>query len=410
MTYRLSQTVAPAFYGVHAAIRRGDCNEAILYGGRGSAKSSFASVELILQLLRHRDCHAVVLRKRENRLRSSVYSQLQWAISQLGLGSKFRCTVSPMEIQYLPSGQKILFFGMDDPDKIKSIKAPFGYFGLLWFEELDQFGGPEEVRSVEQSVLRGGDWTLVLKTFNPPRNPAHWANRELLIPKEGRLCCQSSYLQLPESWLGSRFLEDAAALRERDPEAYEHEYMGAANGCGGQVFSNLKLRPIAPEERKGLSDRLYRGVDWGWYPDPFVFEELAYVPGERRLYLLREFSGFRLSNASIEERLREMGMDGSCRICCDSGGEGQKSASELRSRGLDLRCARKGPGSVERGLKWLAGLREIVIDPQSCPLAAKEFSQYQFQRDKEGNWLSGFPDKDNHSIDAVRYALESLWR
>ena len=409
-TFRLSDGVAVSFHSVHSAIKSGVCKEAILCGGRGSAKSSFASIELIIQLIQHPEIHAVVLRKRENRLRTSVFTQLQWAISQLGMAHLFRFTVSPLEIVYVPRGQKILFFGMDDPEKIKSIKAPFGHFGLLWFEEFDQFSGPEEVRSVEQSVLRGGDFSLVLKTFNPPQSAGHWANLEANKAKDGRVCCRSSYLQVPEKWLGKRFLEDARYLAEQDPHAYEHEYLGKANGVGGQVFRNVTIREIGAEERKNLEDRCYRGIDWGWYPDPFVYEEMAFLPGENRLFLLDEFSGNCLSNADIAKKLAERGITGCDKITCDSGGEGKKSAADLRSRGLHVQCAVKGPGSVEFSTKWLASLREIVIDPKSCPRAADEFAKYQYDRDRDGRWLSGFPDRDNHAIDAVRYAMERVWQ
>ena len=122
---------------MHREIRAGALAEVVAKGGRGSGKSSYLSLELILQLLRHPDCHAVVLRKVGGTLRASVYAQVVWAIGALGLGARFRCTVSPMECTYLPTGQKIYFFGLDDAGKLKSIRAPFGAIGLAWFEELD---------------------------------------------------------------------------------------------------------------------------------------------------------------------------------------------------------------------------------------------------------------------------------
>ena len=141
-TCKLSALVSPVFSGPHRSIRAGEIDELVLKGGRGSAKSSYISVELVLQLLKHPDCHAVALRKVGNTLRTSVYAQVCWAIAELGLSARFKCTVSPMECTYQPTGQKILFFGLDDPGKLKSIKVPFGYIGLAWFEELDQFDGP----------------------------------------------------------------------------------------------------------------------------------------------------------------------------------------------------------------------------------------------------------------------------
>ena len=169
--------MAPVFWPVHTAIRSGTVQEVVAKGGRGSCKSSYLSLELVYQLLRHPDCHAVVLRKVAGTLRNSVYNQIVWAIGALGCWRYFRCTVSPMECTYLPTGQKILFFGLDDAGKLKSLKVPFGAVGLCWFEELDQFDGPEEVRNVEQSILRGGDWTLTLKSFNPPAMARSWVNR-----------------------------------------------------------------------------------------------------------------------------------------------------------------------------------------------------------------------------------------
>ncbi|EJW97892.1 phage terminase, large subunit, PBSX family, partial [gut metagenome] len=164
MTCKLSQIISPAFYEAHRKIKDGSITELVLPGGRGSTKSSFNSVELILQLLKHPDCHAAVFRKVGRTLRTSVYAQICWAIGALGLYSKFRCTVSPMECTYLPTGQKIFFFGLDDADKMKSIKTTFGYIGIGWFEELDQFAGPEEIRKVEQSLFRGGSFSLSLKS------------------------------------------------------------------------------------------------------------------------------------------------------------------------------------------------------------------------------------------------------
>lgn len=151
MTCRLSKLISTVFVESHRAVKSGEINELVEKGGRGSAKSSFLSLELVLELLKHPECHAVIMRKVANTLRTSVYAQICWAIAALGLSDKFKCTVSPMECTYLKTGQKILFFGMDDPGKLKSIKVPFGYIGLAWFEELDQFDGPD--RSATWSSL-----------------------------------------------------------------------------------------------------------------------------------------------------------------------------------------------------------------------------------------------------------------
>ena len=328
----------------------------------------------------------------------------------MGLQDFFRFTVSPLEITYLPTSQKILFFGLDDPAKVKSVKVPFGYIAFLWFEEYDQFSSPDEIRSIEQSILRGGDLSLTFKTFNPPVSPSHWANLQLLEVNPSKIVSHSSYLDVPQDWLGKPFIQAAQHLAKVNPDVYRHEYLGIATGLGGNVFNNLSIREISKSERKSLSDRLYCGIDWGWYPDPFVFIRVAFLPSEQKLFILDEFSGNRLSNSNIADALKSLSVSGRDRIICDSAGEGQKSISDLRSRGFHAQAARKGPGSVDYSTKWLASLAQIIIDPVSCPLAAKEFSAYEFQKNRDGSASSVFPDKDNHSIDAVRYALEPIIR
>ena len=165
----VAELISPAFYNPHIDLTEGTINQLVLKGGRGSAKSSYASVEGILTLLSNPNIHGVVMRKVSNTLRTTAYAQYVWAITVMGLYDKFKCTIAPMELVYTPTGQKIMFFGADDPGKIKSIKVAFGYIGFLHLEELDQFAGEEEVRNIEQSVLRGGDIAIEIKTFNPPR-------------------------------------------------------------------------------------------------------------------------------------------------------------------------------------------------------------------------------------------------
>ena len=250
MEVRLKEKIPGVFWPVHQAIRRGEVTEVVAKGGRGSGKSSYLSMELVWQLLRHPDCHAVVLRKVGGTLRNSVYNQIVWAIGELGCAGYFRCTVSPMECTYLPTGQKILFFGTDDPGKLKSLKLPFGAVGICWFEELDQFDGPEEVRNVEQTVLRGGSWTLTLKSFNPPAMARSWANRYALETRPGKLVHHSTYRDLPRAMLGERFWADAEHLQRTNPAAFRHEYggdievMARIDAIGGIEDTSAFLAPV----------------------------------------------------------------------------------------------------------------------------------------------------------------------
>lgn len=408
-TCKISELISPAFYEAHRAVRAGAADEVLCKGGRGSAKSSYLSLELVLQLLRHPDCHAVVLRKVAGTLRTSVYAQVCWAIAVLGLAERFKCTVSPMECIYRPTGQKILFFGTDDPGKLKSIKVPFGYVGLLWFEELDQFDGPEEIRNVEQSCLRGGSYALTLKSFNPPASARNWANRYALETRPGKLICHSTYQTTPAGWLGPRFLADAEHLRTANETAYRHEYMGEVVGSGTAVFENLRLEPLTDTAVQAM-DRICHGIDWGWYPDPWAYNAVSYDAARRTLVIFDELTRLRTSNRDTAQLLLERGVgaDGSP-LTADSAE--QKSIGDYNAAGLRCRAAVKGPGSVNESMKWLQSLAAIVIDPVRCPDTAREFSEYEYERDtRTGEVLPGYPDLNNHHIDAVRYAMERTWR
>lgn len=407
-TCRLSEMMAPSFYDVHRRIRAGGIDELVAKGGRGSTKSSFVSLELILLLLKHPDCHAVVMRRYQNRLRRSVYPQICWAIAELRLSSRFHCTVSPMECTYLPTGQKILFFGLDDPGKLKSIKVPFGYIGIAWFEELDQFAGPEQIRNAEQSLFRGGSFSFAFKSFNPPAAARNWANRYVLENRPGRLVHQSDYRSVPTEWLGPRFLADAEHLRTTDLTAYRHDYLGEVVGSGTAVFENLKIEPI-PQEKKEQFERLYMGIDWGFYPDIFAWNRMCFDPARCTLYVFDELSMLRASNRQTAEAIMKKGVGEDELIVADSAEP--KSISDYREMGLYCRGVKKGPGSVEYRMKWLQSLACIWIDPVACPDTAKEFNEYEYERDaKTGEVLPGYPDVDNHHIDAVSYGTFPIWK
>lgn len=399
--------IAPAFSPVLFDIADHAHSEYIFPGGRGSTKSSFIGLAVADLIMRHDDMHACVFRAVGNTLKDSVYAQIQWAISSLGLEDDFTYTKSPLEITRISTGQKIFFRGADDPGKIKSIKSPFGYIGIVWFEELDQFAGEESVRKIEQSVIRGGDLAYKFKSFNPPKSANNWANKYIKIPREDRLVTESTYLTVPKKWLGKPFLDDAEFLRSVNPTAYENEYLGVANGTGGNVFDNVVIREIKDEEIAEF-DQIYRGVDWGWYPDPFAYVCVHYDAARLRLIIFDELRCNKKSNRETAQLLVERGVAENDLITCDSAEP--KSIGDYRAFGLLARPAEKGPGSVEYSMKWLQSLREIVIDNRRCPETAREFLDYEYERDKEGNVISGYPDQNNHSIDAVRYAMNRVWR
>ena len=376
--------------------------EYVFEGGRGGLKSSFVGFKIIELIKNNPMMHACITRQVAGTLKDSVYAQMKWCINTLGLNDEFECTKSPLEIKYKKTGQIIYFRGLDDESKLKSIKPEFGYIGILWKEEKDQMKGDAQERSVNQSVLRGGNDSYDFSSYNPPKSKSSWVHRVKLQPNPKRVIHKSNYTEAPPEWLGEKFINDAEHLKEVNPEAYDHEYMGVPNGDGGNVFEYLEIRTITDEEISHM-DRIYSGVDFGWYPDIFAYKRLYVDEARKKIYHIAEITGNKLSNAQTAQMIIDAGYD-DYTITCDSAEP--KSINDYRDKGLPARGAVKGPGSVEYGMKFLQGYTH-VIDPVRTPVTYKEYTEYEYERDKEGNVISGYPDKDNHTIDADRYALES---
>ena len=402
---RMSEMLAPVFYDFAKDVMRHGHTHYDIRGGRGSLKSSTVSLLVPQLLIANPNTHALVLRKVANTLRDSVFNQYMWAIAELGMAGLWYAKVSPMEIIYRPTGQKIMFRGADDPMKIKSIKVPFGYIAVTHFEEKDQFSGRAEIRTILQSTMRGGDKFWNFESYNPPISRDNWANVDSAEDKPNRLCHISTYLDAPKSWLGEEFLNEAEYLKQTDERAYQHEYLGLPVGTGGNVFERLELREITDDEIKRF-DRIYQGIDFGWYPDPFCFIRIYYDVARETLYLIDEHYVNKTSNEDNAVWIRERNYN-DFPITCDSAEP--KSIADLRASGLDARNAIKGPGSVEYGMKWLQR-RKIVIDKRRTPNAYKEIVGYEYERNKDGEIISGYPDKNNHAIDAIRYGMEPVFR
>ncbi len=406
---RLSEIIAPAFYGMHQALRDREAVHFWLPGGRGSGKSSAVSVEILLGIMRNPEANAAALRKVGKNLRDSVYEQFLWAAGKLGVREMWEARVSPqMALVYRPTGQKILFRGMDSPQKLRSVKMERGYVRYIWYEEADEFSGEAELRSVNQSLMRGGEQFAVFYSFNPPRSQAHWINRMLSreAARPDVRVFRSDYRGMPEGWLGAPFLAEAERLRVVSPETYAHEFLGECVGTGGEVFRNLSLRAIGDEEVRGFC-RVRRGIDWGYGADPFVYLAAEVDRKRRRVLVFYEEYRFRARFDWIAEMIRRENPRGEA-VMADSAEP--RSNDELRERGIRVLAAKKGPGSVEHGISWLQDLEELVIDPERCPNAAREFSGYLLEEDGRGGFLGGFPDRDNHCIDALRYACEREMR
>ena len=398
MQCSLDRLIAPSFYKVHNSIE--DYTHFWLCGGRGSTKSSFVSVEIILGIMKNADTNAVVLRKVGAYLKDSVFSQLEWAIEKLGVSDMWDIKASVPEMVYKKTGQKILFRGADKVQKLKSTKVTYGYIRYIWYEELDEFCGMKEIRSINQSMMRGGEKFTVFYSYNPPQNRRSWVNREALKKRDDMLVHKSTYLDVPKNWLGEQFFLEAKYLKKLHINQYNHEYLGEVTGTGGEIFDNLEVVKLSDEEVKSF-DNIKCGVDFGFTADPFVYVVCFYH--NNKLFIFDEIYAKGMTNHNAAEKIFEKGFANKL-IVCDSAEP--KSINDLRMFGLRVRGARKGPDSIEYGIRFLQSLEKIVIDPERCPNVAREFSEYELERDTDGEFKSVYPDKNNHTIDAVRYALE----
>ena len=416
-------SIAPAYIPLHDDIIRGDHSIYHLPGGRGSAKSSFVSLEVVDGMMKDPAANAVVFRRTANTLRDSCYSQIAWAIDELGASSLWRGNVSPMQFTYLPTGQQIIFRGVDDAGKLKSLKPRRGYFRFIWFEEFSEMQGANTVRNVLQSVMRGADDFICFNTFNPPISLNNWANKYILLPDDRATVFKTTYEMIPPEWLGSAFIAEAERLREINENAYRHEYLGEAIGTGGEVFPNLQAREITDDEIDQLQ-YICSGCDFGFAQDPMAYIRAAYDEKHDTIYLIDEIYRKHMSNKQLADEIKRRGYDSTGRyshyvspmmgftsseipatVICDCAEP--KSIADLQNEGIKAIACRKFAGCVQYRIKWLQQ-RRIIIDPKRTPNAWREFSSYEYEVSKDGEILSDLPDRDNHTIDSLAYALDRI--
>lgn len=431
--YDLSANISPTFCEVSRAIDLGKANRIMLKGGRGSTKSSYA-YQKILDVFLHRPyAQWICGRRYANTLRRSCFANVLWAIAKRGMsvgkpgeGCDFDKTTSPMEITYNKTGQKILFYGLDEPEKLKSItfEDPKAKIELLLLEEYNQLACAEDARNVRQSVFRS-DYSLEIDVYNPSPDDMQWTNQEARAEEPGKLVHHSSYLDVPEEFIGKRFIEQAEQLKAINAKAYANEYMGEETGLTGTVFENVVAQSITYEDRLQLK-WIRCGVDWGYQNDPFVWLMVGYDRKTRTLYIIDEvFNTETLDDVNIGEvKCHLVDRDDKGQPIYTNEGKpvynkrnpqneiradaaAPKDIATWRHAGMAIMGASKRV-PVDDGIRWLQKRKAIVIDRERCPLAFQEFSRYRANEDPNDGRFLGYPDKDNHTIDAVRYAVFDL--
>ena len=405
MNKKISEIINKNFYEFWKTINSNKYLFHVLKGGRASAKSTHIAIWLVLALMKY-PVTCLCIRKVGNTLTESVFEQLKEAIEILNVGHVWKIQKSPLQLIYIPKGNKFIFRGADDPAKIKSIKMSKFPIAFVWFEELAEFKTEDEVSTIVNSVLRAelppGLNYKVIYSYNPPKRKQSWVNKKFetqFIPNNTYVH-HSTYLDNPH--ISKAFIEEANEVKKKNEFKYRWEYLGEPIGSGVVPFSNLEFRTITDEEIDSF-DNIRQGNDFGYATDPMAFVRLHYDKKKRIIYFLDEIYGVKMSIRELADKIKSKGYN-DVPITCDSAEP--RSIAELREHGIKALKAKKGPGSIEFGENWLDDLEAIVIDSKRTPNVAKEFENIDYQTDKDGNIRPKLEDKDNHSIDATRYSLE----
>ncbi|WP_426356017.1 PBSX family phage terminase large subunit [Mammaliicoccus sciuri] len=403
----MSQLIPSHFHDLWRATKDDSILNIVAKGGRGSGKSSDTAI-IIAQLIMRYPVNALILRKIDNTLASSVFEQIKWAINEMQVSHLFQVKVSPMEIIYKPRGNKMIFRGAQNPERIKSLKDARFPFTIAWIEELAEFKTEDEVTTITNSLLRGelddGLFYKFYYTYNPPKRKQSWVNKkyETSFQPDNTFVHHSTYMNNP--YIAKEFIKEAEGARERNEMRYRWEYLGEAIGSGVVPFNNLQIETI-PQDLYDTFDNIRNAVDFGYATDPLAFVRWHYDKKKRIIYAMDEYYGVQISNREFADWLHKKGYQ-SDDIYADSAEP--KSIAELKKEhGVKrIKGVKKGKDSVEYGEQWLDDLQAIVIDPKRTPNIAREFENIDYQTDKDGNVKPRLEDKDNHTIDATRYALE----
>ncbi|MGZ9757282.1 PBSX family phage terminase large subunit [Staphylococcus pseudintermedius] len=403
----LSELIPKHFHDLWRATKDTNILNIIAKGGRGSGKSSDISI-IITQLIMRYPVNAVVVRKTDNTLATSVFEQIKWAIEQQKVSHLFKVKVSPMEVTYIPRGNRIIFRGAQNPERLKSLKDSRFPFSIMWIEELAEFKTEDEVTTITNSLLRGelddGLFYKFFYSYNPPKRKQSWVNKkhETSFQPNNTFVHHSTYLDNP--YISKQFTQEAEAAKQRNEMRYRWEYMGEAIGSGVVPFDNLRVEAIS-DEMFNTFDNIRNAIDFGYATDPLAFVRWHYDKKKQIIYAVDEYYGVQISNRQLGKWLENKGYQRE-EIYADSAEP--KSIDELKKEhGIKrVKGVKKGPDSVEYGERWLNDLEAIVIDPKRTPNIAREFENIDYETDKDGNVKPKLEDKDNHTIDATRYALE----
>lgn len=369
-------------------------------GSRASKKSKTTALNFVYRIMKHPQANLLVVRKTFRTLKDSCFTDLKWAIKRLQVEDYWEAKTSPLEITYKPTGQKILFRGLDDPLKITSITVDVGYLCWGWIEEAYEITSEADFDVLDESI-RGDmpeglfkQWTL---TFNP-WNEHHWLKKRFFDVESPDVLAMTTDYRCNE-WLDAADLRLFEEMKARNPRRYQVAGLGNWGIVDGLVFENWEERAFTLDEVRDCVTCC--GLDFGFSIDPTAFVVAFLNLKTKELYIWDEIYRKGMSNRAIADAIINAGYSKE-RITADSAEP--KSIEELKGYGLRVRAAKKGRDSVRHGIQWMQDLR-IYIHPR-CVNLIVEFSNYTWEKDKYGNAINTPIDDFNHGIDGCRYACE----
>lgn len=374
-------------------------------GSRASKKSSTQALKAIIEIVENPTVNWLVVRKVERTLRDSCFAQLKWAIHRLQLDRYFKCSTSPLEITYVPTGQKILFRGLDDPLKVTSITVEVGSLCRLWVEEAYEITSEEAFDRLDESIrgqLPDGMYHQVVLTFNP-WSDRHWLKKRFFDEPSGNV------LAMTTNYMCNEFLSESDLIlfeeMKKNPRRYRTAGLGEWGIVEGLVFENWEEQAFNVNEvSKRPNVKSAFGMDFGYVNDPSTLFCGLVDTVAREIYVFDEMYEKGMSNEDILSKVSEMGYAKE-RIKADSAEP--KSIAYLRKAGLSrIRAAKKGPDSIRAGISIIQDYK-IIIHPR-CVNFITEISNYTWDKDKFDNMVNKPIDDFNHLMDAMRYAMEEF--
>ncbi len=378
----------------------------VLKGGKGSKKSTTTALNLIFRLMKYADSNLLVVRQVMNTHRDSTFAQLKWAQEKLGVSHLWQNNVSPMEMTYTPTGQKILFRGFDDVLKLASTTVPTGYLCWVWIEEAFEIANESDFDKLDLSVPRGSMPPHLFKqttlTFNP-WSREHWLKKRFFDKPQENVSTFST------NYLSNEFLDDTdravfERMRKTNRRKYEVAGLGNWGISEGLVYENWQTGRLMIDDSEAYQWRSFFGLDYGYTNDPTAFVAFKVNPVKKQIYVFDEFYKTRMLNCDIAEMIIGKGYAKE-RIRADCAEP--KSNEDLRRMGISrIMPSVKGRDSILNGIATICEY-SITVDPV-CVNMIRELSGYAYsdRTNERGQRLPS--DTDNHLLDAMRYAFEDV--